>query len=41
MDIYPSLLLFSFIIVIYWVIIELFAFFVHVTGLTATGRAFR
>ena len=38
MDIYPSLLLFTFIIIIYWVIIELFTFFFHLTGLT-TDRA--
>ena len=38
MDIYPALLLFTFIIVIYWVIIELFTFFFHFTGLT-TDRA--
>ena len=38
MDIYPALLLFTFIIIIYWVIIELFTFFFHFTGLT-TDRA--
>ena len=41
MDIYPSLLLFTFIIIIYWVIIELFTFFFHLTGLTADRARFQ
>ena len=41
MDIYPSLLLFTFIIIIYWVIIELFTFFFHLTGLTADWARFQ
>ena len=35
MNIYLALLLFSFIILLYWVIAELFTFFFRLTGLPA------
>ena len=40
MNIYLSLLLFSFIILLYWVITELFAFFFSLTGLPAEKARF-
>lgn len=41
MDIYPALLLFTFIIIVYWIIVELFTFFFHLTGLTADRSRFQ
>ena len=41
MNIYLSLLLFSFIILIYWVITELFTFFFRLTGLPAEKARFQ
>ena len=41
MDIYVALLLFSFIILIYWVITELFTFFFRLTGLPAERARFQ
>ena len=41
MDIYLSLLLFSFIILLYWVITELFTFFFRLTGLPAERARFQ
>ena len=41
MNIYLSLLLFSFIILLYWVITELFAFFFRLTGLPAEKARFQ
>jgi hypothetical protein len=41
MDIYVALLLFSFVILIYWVIAELFTFFFRLTGLTAERARFQ
>ena len=41
MDIYIALLLFSFVILIYWVIAEMFTFFFRLTGLTAERARFQ
>ncbi len=41
MDMYLALLLFSFIILLYWVITELFAFFFRLTGLPAEKARFQ
>ena len=41
MDIYLALLLFSFIILLYWVITELFTFFFRLTGLPAEKARFQ
>ena len=41
MDIYIALLLFSFIILLYWVITELFTFFFRLTGLPAERARFQ
>jgi len=41
MDIFPALLLFSFIILLYWVITELFTFFFRLTGLPAEKSRFQ
>lgn len=41
MDVFFALLLFSFVIVVYWVIAELFTFFFRLTGLTAERARFQ
>lgn len=41
MDIYPALLLFSIIILLYWVITELFTFFFRLTGLPSERARFQ
>ena len=41
MNIYLALLLFSFIILLYWVITELFTFFFRLTGLPAEKARFQ
>ncbi len=41
MDIYPALLLFSIIILLYWVITELFTFFFRLTGLPSEKARFQ
>ena len=41
MDIFVALLLFSFVILIYWIIAELFTFFFRLTGLTAERARFQ
>ena len=41
MNIYPALLLFSFVILLYWVIAELFSFFFRLTGLPAERARFQ
>ena len=41
MDIFPALLLFSFLILLYWVITELFTFFFRLTGLPAEKARFQ
>ena len=41
MDIYAALLLFSFIILLYWIISELFTFFFRLTGLPAERARFQ
>ena len=41
MDVFFALLLFSFVILVYWVIAELFTFFFRLTGLTAERARFQ
>ena len=41
MNIYPAMLLFSFVILLYWVIAELFTFFFRLTGLPAERARFQ
>lgn len=41
MNIYPAMLLFSFVILLYWVITELFTFFFRLTGLPAEKARFQ